>query len=81
MKNNFIKLILLVILINFSLCKERGYSLSPKQKKYINQAKSLESAGLMDEAKDIYDVDCDIFAPNALGGVLNSTKYHDWNAT
>ena len=55
MKNNFIKLILLVTLINFSLCKERGYSLSPKQKKYINQAKSLESAGLMDEAKDIYE--------------------------
>jgi len=25
------------------------------------------------EPKDIYDVDCDIFAPNALGGVLNNT--------
>ena len=54
MKINLIKLFLLLALINIPLCKEKEYSLSLKQKKYINQAKSLESTGLIDEAKDIY---------------------------
>ena len=54
MKINLIKLFLLLALTNISLCKEKEYSLSLKQKKYINQAKSLESTGLIDEAKDIY---------------------------
>ena len=55
MKSNFTYILLSIfIIINFSLCQKLEYKLSSKQKKVIKQAKSLESSGLLEEAKNIY---------------------------